>query len=222
MDYSNLAQPWAQSEINTNTRLPITRNFLFYYIVHQGHLEFFETEIKVGKKKKLISLFIPRFDSEQIRAGVNGVKQVRGELGDAGPRLGQLQQDGYVILDFNRHDYLRTYPAEGGTFYAPKWAKFETIAGRVIRSFDDIGFLKWKLELMLAGQAPTPHKVFIDLMIRDFEKVPKRWANRTHEPVAKAQYEKQSAKLERMQAIFAELENKTIQEQYQEVLDVLK
>jgi hypothetical protein len=224
MDYSEIAQPWAKSQQNTNLRLPMDCNNIFYYVVHPGHLEWVEKEIpgKGKTKPKIISTFVPRFDAEFIRAGVNGVKQIRGDIGDAGGRLGQLQQDGYTVLDFNKYDYMRTYPAKGGTYYAPKWAKIQTIANRVIREFDHTGFLLWRLQLILSGAAPEPHPVFIDLMINDFLKVPNRWANRQHEPVAKAQYEKQSNKLIRMKQAAAEITKNGIAATYQGIIDGLK
>jgi len=225
MDFSTLAQPWAKSNSNNTRRIPLKSNSIFYYVAHPAHLEFLEVEIphKGKGKTKTISTFIPRFATESIRAGINGVRQIRGDVGDAGSRIGQLQQEGFTVLDFNQHDYMRTYPAQdGGTYYAPKWSKIQTIAGRVIRDFDHQGFLFWRLELITKGLAPAPHDVFIDLMIRDFEKVPTRWASRLHEPVAKAQFEMQSSKLERMKAAQKAILDQGVTAIYQEIIDGLK
>lgn len=225
MDFTTLAQPWAKSQSNGTRKLPLRSNNIFYYVIHSAHLEFLEIEIpgKGKTKTKTISTFVPRFTIEIIRAGINGCKQIRGDVGDAGNRIGQLQQEGFTVLDFNRHDYMRTYPAQdGGTYYAPKWSKIQTIAGRVIREFDHQGFLFWRLELINSGLAPEPHDVFIDLMIRDFSGVPNRWASKQHEPSAKAQYELQSSKLARMKTAQKEMKERGSKEIYQEIIDGLK
>ena len=225
MDFSEIAQPWAQSAQNSTRQIPLRSNNIFFYVVHPGHLEWVEIEMPAkGKSKpKMLGTFIPRFHTEIIRAGINGVKQIRGDVGDVGSRLGQLQQEGFTVLDFNKFDYMRTYPAKGGgTYYAPKWSKIQSIAGRCIREFDHQGFLFWRLDLITKNMAPEPHPVFIDLLIRDFEKVPKRWANKQHEPLAKAQYEKQSSKLSRMRAAEADIKKRGIKAIYQEIIDGLK
>ena len=63
-----------------------------------------------------VGMFVPNIEFEQIRPGVNGVRQIRGEVGDVSNRIGQLQREGWIYLDPKRNDYIRAYPARGGNF----------------------------------------------------------------------------------------------------------
>ena len=98
-NFTPTAQPWApQSTNNTQMVLPTRPNhplFAKWWPANWVWQTFEVTKTIAGKgnsKDKTVTttvgLFVPLVELEQIRPGVNGVRQIRGELGDVSNRIG--------------------------------------------------------------------------------------------------------------------------------------
>ena len=113
-NFKPTAQPWAPQNVhNTQMVLPTQPNYpLFakWWPANWVWQTFEVTKTIAGKgnaKDKTVTdtvgLFVPNIEFEQIRPGVNGVRQIRGEIGDVSNRIGQLQREGWIYLDPKRN-----------------------------------------------------------------------------------------------------------------------
>jgi hypothetical protein len=73
---------------------------------------------------------------ERVVPGVNGIRQIHGEIGNPGSRIGRLQQQGWIYLDPQRYDYMHVYPVRGGRYHVPKWMSVKVVAGHLIQKMD--------------------------------------------------------------------------------------
>jgi len=193
MNYTTQAQPWApQNPHNAQLVLPTRANhpmFAKWWPANWIWQEFQITEIipnKKGDKDKeiqtTVGVFVPNIEFEQIRPGVNGVRQIRGELGDVSNRIGQLQREGWIYLDPKRHDYVRMYDARGGKYYTDRFTDVRVLANRVIKTFDRNAFNQWALQLLVAGELGAVEPEFWKLFVTDFRKRPDRLIRQQHIP----------------------------------------
>jgi hypothetical protein len=197
-NYNDLAQPWSMSSPQ-HTRLPITPNHPFYYKHWPANWDFMYIEGKQGKKKVELPVFMPSVDIERVVPGVNGVHQIQGELGDPSSRMGKQRQKGYVILAPDQHAFMDVYPAKfGGRYHTPKWERLRTLAGQVVKSFDKIGFLQWKIQLMVDGVIQLPDSHFMELKILSAEKIPDRYIPSQHLPEVRKKLDEQYKIIEDM------------------------
>jgi len=170
MDYSNLSQPWQEQQIK-NQRTPLRRSASYFFGHHPENWEVVVyTQSKSGDKKtKKISIpiLLPVLSTIVEEAGVNGVR-MQGKRPDSSLLQTRMIQSGWTILDPNRHDYMRLYPAiNGGSHFSNKFTKIENLAGRIIKTFDEEMFRDWRCELMVSGAIALPHKAIIQLMLID-------------------------------------------------------
>lgn len=203
MSFNNLSQPWSQS-IPENTTLPVSPDHPFYYKHFPANWEFGYWTKNVTKGKKTeeveVPVFLPSIRMERVVPGVNGVHQIKGELGDPSSRMGKLRQLGHVILDPRDHDYMRVYPARyGGKRHAPKFETFRILANRVIRTFDRVAFNKWRMELMVNGTIAMPNDHFLELAVIDAKKIPQGLFAMQHIPQIKGQLDAIYKKIEDME-----------------------
>tara|TARA_B100000424_G_scaffold200730_1_gene157876 strand:- start:464 stop:1117 length:654 start_codon:yes stop_codon:yes gene_type:complete len=199
MNLESLSQPWSMASPQ-NTRLPISPDHPFYYKHFPANWDFKYIKVEAGKKTKEIPCFLPSIDMERVVPGVNGVHQIQGELGDPSSRLGKLQQQGNIILDPQKFDYIKVYPAKyGGKKHSPKWETFRILAGQVIQSFDQVAFDKWKIQLMIDNVIQLPHDHFMELLILRAKKHPDRHISQQHLPEIASKLEKMYKKIEDME-----------------------
>lgn len=186
MNYNVQSQPWAASSMPTQLMLPTKANwpsFAKWWPANWLWVEFEITkQTKTKSTTKTIGAFVPDIEFEQIRPGVNGVRQLRGELGDVSNRLGQLQRDGWIYLDPKRHDYIRVYPARNGQYHDIKWMEIRVLANRVIKTMDRQSFWRWGVELLINGELGVIEPHFWELHITDYQKRTQRYINQQHIP----------------------------------------
>ena len=200
MNYESLSQPWSMAAPQV-TRLNISPDHPFYYVHIPKNWDFAMIEVKDKKtKKKEVPIFLPSIEMERVVPGVNGVHQIKGELGDGSSRLGKLRSKGYVILDPQDHDYMRVYPAKyGGKKHSPRWQTYQSLAGEIITNFDRLGFNLWKIELILNGDIDLPHDHFLQLQIQKEKQRPNRFIAQQHLPEIKNKIDNCYAKIEQME-----------------------
>lgn len=227
-NYTPTAQPWAPQNVhNTQLVLPTRANhpvFAKWWPANWMWQTFEVTKTVKGKgtaKDKevttTVGLFIPNIEFEQIRPGVNGVRQIRGELGDVSNRIGQLQREGWIYLDPKRHDYIRAYPARGGQYYADRFTEIRVLANRVIKTFDRKSFNRWCVELLANGELGHIEPQFWQLQIREFEQRPQRLIRQQHLPEIKEKIDQLNAQLDAMRAFVTEYQTNGL-DVYKQVL----
>ena len=224
MDFSEIAQPWARAHTNTQALLPKRANQPFYYRHHPKNLVFhtFTVPAKSAKSKpKTVSTWLPHVQAEQVRPGAKGVRQVRGNLGDASSRIGKLQQEGWIILDYNHHSYITTYPAQGGTYHAEKWVNIRNLAGQLIEDFDYQAFTFWRMQLVIDNHLPEPHPVFIERQLLMNKARPARLLQQQHLPHIQARIDAAYQELDDMQASLADIKARGAKAVYEEILTAL-
>jgi hypothetical protein len=192
MDYTKQAQPWAPMERKQNKLLPAKPNHPFYYKWHPSNWQFQYLDVPKGGKSKGTEkqgFFIPHIRMERIVPGVNGIHQIKGEMGNPSSRIGKLQQDGWTYLDPTRYDYMSVYPVRGGLYHVPKWLEVKVIAGRLVTKMDTTAKNLWSIGLMLNKILPEPEPHFWELMILDYQKRPQKYLSSQHIPEIKKRIE---------------------------------
>lgn len=207
MNYTTQAQPWAPQNIHqTQLVLPTRANypmFAKWWPANWVWQEFTKTELTGKEKSKekttTVGVFVPSIEFEQIRPGVNGVRQIRGEVGDVSNRIGQLQREGWIYLDPKRHDYIRAYPARNGQYFADRFTEIRVLANRMIKTFDRDAYNKWCLQLLVNGELGHVEPQFWQLYIRDFAQRPERLIRQQHIPEIKQKIDLLNNQLANMQ-----------------------
>lgn len=123
MDYSSIAQPWAQPS-GQAPRLPVRSNFPIF-LKHHGKSWRFEYLTIKGKgkaKDKKVGVWLPDIQTEYERPGVNGIR-TDGRNIDSSLRHANLNRDGFTVILPHQADFLRVYPARGGKYYTTKFFK---------------------------------------------------------------------------------------------------
>jgi hypothetical protein len=167
MSYDNISQPWQASKRSVTKRIPKQANSSWRYIHHptSWSLEY----VQDGKKKEKKPIWLPKFSRLILKPGVNGVS---GTEDNPDTRLARLQvtDNGCTIIDPERYDYLRVYPAIGGELTVNKWTKIENLGGRVFMVGDDQAFAEFRRELVADGAIQLPHEqVLFGLMMKQQE-----------------------------------------------------
>jgi len=210
-NYNTMAQPWSMVA-PTNNRLPVDPDHPFYYKHWPANWEFGYVEVKKGKKTESKPVFFPGVHMERVVPGVNGVSQIRGELGDPSSRLGKLQSQGFIILDPGKFDYLRVYPAKyGGKRHAPKFESFRVLAGRVISEFDRVAWDNWRIKLIADGVINTPDPHFLELIIMAQNGVAERLIPSQHLPEIRKKLDAEYKRIEDMKIAMSAVKNNALQ-----------
>ena len=205
-------QPWAPIQSSQETLLPEQPNHPFFYKWHPSNwlFHYFDTEVTKGKSTKIErkGYFIPSIRLERIVPGVNGVQQVNGEMGNAGSRIGKLQQQGWIYLEAGKYQYVHQYRVRGGRYHCPKWQSVRVVGNRVIKNFDRDAFYKWGISLMLDGtlQPVEPH--FWELETLTHNKTIGRLQNTQHIPEIKVKMEEHYKIKKDMLSFIEEFNNK--------------
>lgn len=228
MNYTTQAQPWApQNTHNTQMVLPTRPNhpmFAKWWPANWVWQTFEVTQTVEGKGKgkdkeivTTVGAFVPNIEFETIRPGVNGVRQIRGEVGDVSNRIGQLQREGWIYLDPKRHDYIRAYPARGGQYFADRFTDIRVLANRMIKTFNRDDYNRWCVQLLVNGELGHIEPQFWELQIRSFAQRPEKLIRQQHLPEIKAEIDKLNAQLDAMRQFVADYKQNGI-EQYKTVL----
>lgn len=185
-------QPWAMTKPEAPKTLPTRPNHPFYYKFHPSNWGFYYFNVEKESKKKdkepemeKIGLFVPNIRMERIVPGVNGIHQISGEIGEAGSRIGKLQQLGWVYLSPQQFDYMHVYPVRGGRYHVPKWLEIRVVGGQIIKKMDNDSFWKWSCNLLANGVLPAPETHFWELQTFSHQKTIDRLASSQHIPEVK-------------------------------------
>ena len=162
MDYSSIAQPWAQPS-GQAPRLPVRSNFPIF-LKHHGKSWRFEYLTIKGKgkaKDKKVGVWLPDIQTEYERPGVNGIR-TDGRNIDSSLRHANLNRDGFTVILPHQADFLRVYPARGGKYYTTKFFKLENVAGELMKSLDRTGWATFRIELIKDGKIKPPHPTILE------------------------------------------------------------
>jgi hypothetical protein len=162
MDYSSIAQPWAQPS-GQAPRLPVRSNFPIF-LKHHGKSWRFEYLTIKGKgkaKDKKMGVWLPDIQTEYERPGVNGIR-TDGRNIDSSLRHANLNRDGFTVILPHQADFLRVYPARGGKYYTTKFFKLENVAGELMKSLDRTGWATFRIELIKDGKIKPPHPTILE------------------------------------------------------------
>lgn len=183
-------QPWAMSKPDAPQTLPTRPNHPFYYKFHPTNWSFHYFNVPKESKKKepemeRIGLFVPNIRMERIVPGVNGVHQISGEIGEAGSRIGRLQQKGWIYLSPQQYDYMHIYPVRGGKYHVPKWLEIRVVGGQIIKKMDKESFWRWSCNLLINNILPSPEPHFWELQTFSHQKTINRLSGSQHIPEVK-------------------------------------
>lgn len=184
MKLNNLSHPWSSVKAE-QTRLKIKSNSNFVFMHNPKNWEL--CYISSGKKSKPV--FLPLLSTLRFTPGVNLVR-ANGKSVSTGVAIAKAQDNGFTIIDPNRFDYIRVYPALGGNRYEDSFTEFEQLGGSLIRTFNHDRFNDFRNSLMREGYLNPPHEHFIKLMIQENAKVLNKYAQLQHNPNHEALYKK--------------------------------
>ena len=209
-------QNWTPLEKPQTAVLPARPNHPFFYKWHPSNWDFFYMDVKKttgkGEKAKTTTVkkgfFVPSIRMERVVPGVNGIRQVAGEVGTPGSRIGSLQQKGWIYLDPQRFDYMHVYPVRGGRYHVPKWQNVKVVAGHLIEKMDMEAFRMWCVDLLQSNILGTPEPHFWELIIHRESKIPQKLINSQHLPEVKAKIDEINDKLKAMKAFKKEFETR--------------
>lgn len=196
MSYDDIAQPWAPSARDTSRRIPKRANAPWRYMHHptSWSLEY----VQDGKKKEKKPIWLPKFSRMIFKAGVNGVGGTQDNPQTAMARL-QAQDRGNTIIDPERYDYLRVYPAIGGDLTLNKFQKIDNLGGKIFISSDDDAFAEFRRELVAVGAIKAPHEQILAGLQRKQQEIIIMHSSKPHIPQAVVEQTAAQKKLEDMQ-----------------------
>ena len=179
MNFNEYSQPW-QRDRDNNFALPLKANNRFLYIHHPNNWEL--VEFSIGKKKKF--LFLPNMAAQRLTPGVNGVSYDGNRMNEAYLRA-RYYDEGLTIIDPEKIDYIRVYPAQNGKHYTDRFTTLEQIGSQIIKSFDTKAWNEFRLEMMRETVIAPPHPQILRSVIIDIEKNIERKLNKQHIPEQK-------------------------------------
>ena len=201
MSFDSLAQPWAPNKTDKTQRIPKASNSSWRYMHHptSWSLEY----VQDGKKTKPI--FVPKLARFVLKAGVNGIGGTNDAPQTALART-QIQDAGNTIIDPSKHDYLRVYPAVGGTLTLNKWTKPENLGGRVFMVSDDEGFRDWRKNLVRDEVIDMPNLLVLQAIMRKQQELIIMHNSKPHIPQAQKELTLAEQRYEDMQKAYEAIE----------------
>ena len=158
------SQPWS-NQVKSRETLPVAANSPYYFLHNVKNWEMYEFQLEPdGKRKKadVLPLLLPSFSTLRITGGVNGVRD--GKNPDPSIAIAKMQNEGIQVFNPREFDYLRMFPARGGSYHTDKWTSVQVIGNEAIFEFDHKGFAEFRRDLILSLKIKLPHKHFIQLM----------------------------------------------------------
>ena len=211
MDYTSIAQPWAQ-QTNAAPRLPVSGNqpFFLKHNPKNWRLEPLTVPGKGKQKAKVVFVWLPHIANENERPGVNGIR-LDGRTIDSTLRQSQLMKEGWTIILPHQVDYLRVYPARGGKYYTTKFFKIEDIAGELITTLDRQEWAKFRIQLIVDGVVKPPHPSLLErVRIRRARHID-RYVRQQHIPQLLSKMKSIQKEVDDMAAGIAEIKEKGIE-----------
>ena len=195
MDYTTIAQPWAQPTGQSPT-LPVNANQSFFLKHSAKNWRLEPVETGKGKAKKIVWVWLPHIMIEWERAGVNSVR-TDGRVIDSSLRQAALTRDGWTLILPHQLDYVRVYPCRGGKYYTTKFFKIENIAGEMVETLVREAWAKFRIQLIADNFIKLPHPTILErTRIRRARHID-RYVRQQHIPQL----------LSKMQSIQKEIEN---------------
>lgn len=173
MNYENIAQPWTSSPSNSPV-LPLRANSSYFLKHHPKNWELVEfkksknTKTKTGPKS--IFLWLPKLHCHFEKAGSDGCRG-SGQNIDSSISKARYSEKGWTILEPSKHDYLRVYPAQGGSYYVDKWTKLENLGGEIVTTYDREANNEFRRNLVHIGAIPLPHPQLLKRLIHDHSRM---------------------------------------------------
>lgn len=214
MDFSGLAQPWQEQQA-AKAVLPIRRNYSYFFAHNPKNWEFvyFDIEVKSGKTTKKISkgYWIPQLSSIHEIPGVNGCRDMGRGQTDSSVMRARMVDSGWSILHPQQHDYLRIYPARGGSYHSSRFEKLEDLAGTLVKDFQRDEFNLWRLELVKNKSLSLPHHTILKRLMLDLTEQINRKVRHQHIPEIKEQIDNLQRISKDMSAAIDDVKNKGIE-----------
>lgn len=182
MKFEQLAQPWQQQQ-QASIVMPTRSNNRFFFKHHPKNwqLHYFDVVNAKTKKTSQKPVWLPDLQTHHETPGVNGSRGYKNNP-DSGMTRTRLQDKGIKVLHPSEHDYLRSYPARGGQYWATKFAHIESLGGELVITFDKDAFAMWRLELMQQGALQIPHKQFLQRKMAEINRRIERHTRSQHIP----------------------------------------
>ena len=158
-------------------------NSPFFLKHHPKNWELVEFEIPSKGKGTATSyyLWLPCLHCHWESAGVEGTRGAGSNV-DSSLAKAKYNRDGWTILEPNKHDYLRIYPALKGNYYSDKWTRIENLAGEIVTTYDHAGHNEWRRNLVHAGIIPLPHPQILKKLIHTHSRLISNKAKFQHIP----------------------------------------
>ena len=121
-------------------------------------------------------------------------------------RRTQIQDAGNTIIDPSKHDYLRVYPAVGGTLTLNKWTKPENLGGRVFMVSDDEGFRDWRKNLVRDEVIDMPNLLVLQAIMRKQQELIIMHNSKPHIPQAQKELTLAEQRYEDMKKAYEAIE----------------
>ena len=180
MKLKELSQPW-QVQKQVNNRLNIRSNSRFLWMHHPKNWELVAFKEEGEKRSKTVYRLLPVFTSLYATDGVNEVR-TNGKNADDSVARARFSNNGMTIIDPIKYNYLVTYPAKGGIYYADRFEILEQIGNTIVKDYDYEGFNEFRRDLMRQKVFNLPHKHFIRLMIIDNKRSIDKYIKDQHIP----------------------------------------
>ncbi len=207
MNFDDYAQPW-QKKKKDDFRLPIRSNNPYFYKHHPNNWDL----VMMKKGKKTVPVWLPHVTTHWLTAGVNGA-QMRGRGFDDTLVKARLKDEGWNIIENDKHNYIQIYNAVGGKYYSDKFTPLEQIGKRIKRNFrsKQKEFDLFRVHLMETGDIPLPHPMTLHGLVGDCENSIERKINKQHIPEQKKKLELLQKDRELMLLAIQDLETKGIE-----------
>lgn len=188
MKLSNISYPWSEAK-SQQKKLRITGNRPFMYMHHPKNWQLVYIKPEDDKRKKDRPLLVPKFSILKLEPGINSVKMM-GRGVQSNIAIANAQERGFTIIDPEKHDYIRVYPAIRGNYHCDKWTEFEQYGSSLLNTFDHDGYNIFRKNLVRDGVIGLPHKHFMNLVLHENQKLIIKYSQLLHNPNHEASHKK--------------------------------
>lgn len=185
MKLDTISYPWSE-EKKTSRRLNVKANKPFMLMHHPQNWQMVYVS-QEDKRKKDKPLLVPKFSLLRMSAGINNV-QLGGTKLQVNKAIADAQDRGFTMIDPEKYDYIRIYPARGGSFYCDAFTSFEQIGTSLINNFDHDAYNDFRKKLVYDGVISLPHVHFIRILENDNRKIITKYSQLLHNPNHEAKY----------------------------------
>ena len=136
--------------------------------------------------------WLPRLKFLKLTPGVNGVRQVKGGVDDAGARI-MMEGRGFSLIARNL-GYVTKYPCRRGMSSYLTWDVPALLGKRLIVRHDGEGYADWRRSLLENGTIAPPQPEALAAILHRLDKRIERGGKSIHIPGVKAEVEKNEKK----------------------------